>query len=355
MNRKRIIAIGKLVLLFGTPLAVIFGLFSCGVYCGAQNREGITRFERDFLGLDVAVPGEPAAPAPADAKAPDDGKAPADAKAPDGKVPDTKAPDDGKALADAKAPDSKIPDTKAPVDSKQPTPVVPTPEPAPVVPPTATGGVPAPLPPPATKVDPLAEPLATRLRSSRVVRVKVLVDPSLVEAHPDWIDYVQRTVSRASQVYQEQLGISLELASVGRWSVASEGMGTAALLAELGDSSREGADVLLGLTSRPFDGDPAGADAPAPTAAFNGTRAVVYATPGHREEHLRTLLHEVSLLLGATDVAEPTDAAWVGGSWMSYAVVPETQAAWIDPANRQRILERKDLPFSPDAEPAEQP
>jgi hypothetical protein len=34
---------------------------------------------------------------------------------------------------------------------------------------------------------------------------------------------------------------------------------------------------------------------------------------------------------------------------MSFATVPETQAAWIDPVNRQRILERKVLPFSPDA------
>jgi hypothetical protein len=331
MNRKRIFAIGKLVLLFGTPVAVIFGLFSCGVYCGAENQASIMRFERDYLGLGVEVPGEPA---PLDAKAPPDAKAP----------------------GDAKAPDAKAPDAKAPADSKQPPPepvpalVVP---PTPVVPPSNAGGVPAPLPPPATRVDPLEEPLATRLRSSRVVRVKVLVDPSLVEAHPDWIDYVQRTVSRASQIYQEQLGISLELSGVGRWSVATEGMGTASLLVDLQDHSREGADVLLGLTSRPFDGDPAGADAPA--TAFNGTHAVVYATPGHREGHLRTLLHEVSLLFGATDVAEPTDAAWVAGSWMSYAVVPEAQAAWLDPANRQRILERKDLPFTPDAAPAEQP
>jgi hypothetical protein len=224
MNRKRIIAIGKLVLLFGTPLALILGLFSCGVYCGVQNRTGITRFERDFLGLDVQVPGEPA-PA-VDAKAPD-------AKAPDAKAPDAKAPDDAKV---------------APPPQPVPTPVEP---PAPVVvPPPTTGGVPAPLPPPTTRVDPLEEPLATRLRASVVVRVKVLVDPSFVDEHPDWIDAVQRTVSRASRIYEEQLGISLELSGVGRWAVAPEGMGTAALLADLRVHPREGADVLLGLTSR---------------------------------------------------------------------------------------------------------
>jgi hypothetical protein len=340
MNRKRIIAIGKLVLLFGTPLAVILGLFSCGVYFGVQHRADITRFERDWLGLDVEVPGEPAT-----------GAAKGDAKG------DAKAPDDAKPRppSDAKAPDDAKPeppsDAKAPDDAK-PEPPPPDPEPTPVVvPPSNTGGVPAPLPPPATRVDPLDEPLAARLRASTVVRVKVLVDASVVAEHPEWIDYAQRTVSRASQIYQEQLGISLELSAVGRWSVAPQGMDTAALLADLHAQPREGADLLLGLTSRPYDGTSSGADLPG--AAFNGTHAVVHATPGHREGHLRTLLHEVSLLLGATGVADPADPAHVGGSWMSYAAVPETQAAWIDPANRQRILERKDLPFAPEA--AEQP
>ena len=352
MNRKRIIAIGKLVLLFGTPLAVVLGLFTCGVYYGVQHRTGITRFERDFLGLDVEVPGEPA-PAP-EVEATDDakGKAPDDAKTPDAKTSDAKAPDD------AKTPDAKTPD-----DAKTPPPPepVPTPvEPAPVVvPPPTTGGVPAPLPPPTTRVDPLEEPLATRLRDSAVVRVKVLVDPSFVDEHPDWIDAVQRTVSRASRIYQEQLGISLELAGVGRWAVAPEGMGTAELLADLRQHPREGADVLLGLTSRPFDGMLVGSDTPEPGAPFNGTHAVVYATVGHRDGHLRTLLHEVSHLLGAADVVDPADPAHIAGSWMSFASVPETQAAWLDPTNRQRILERKDLPFSPDApaqaEAAEQP
>ena len=55
MDLKRAKAIGKLALLFGTPLAVIFGLFSCGVYCGHQQRHSITSFEHDVLGLDVEV------------------------------------------------------------------------------------------------------------------------------------------------------------------------------------------------------------------------------------------------------------------------------------------------------------
>jgi hypothetical protein len=339
MNGKRILAIGKLVLLFGTPLAVIFGLFSCGVYCGVQNRASITRFERDYLGLDVEVPGEPSTPPKDAAAAPPDATAPADAKAPS----ETRASTDASTPTDAKAPS----DAKAPAEP-EPTPPV-------VVPPSTVGGVPAPLAPPTARVDPLVEPLATRLRASRVVRVKVLVDAAAVEAHPAWIDYVQRTVSRASQIYEEQFGISLELVGVGRWAVAREGMGTAALLDELREHPREGADLLLGLTSRPFDGAPIQAEAPAPDEPWNGTHAVVYATAGHREAHLRTLLHEVAHLFGAVDVTDSTDPAHVAGSWMSYAIVPETQAPWIDAANRQRVLERKDLPFAPDGAAAPMP
>jgi hypothetical protein len=162
---------------------------------------------------------------------------------------------------------------------------------------------------------------------------------------------VQRTVSRASHVYEQQFGISLELAGVGRWSVAPEGMGTAELLAELRGHPREGADIVLGFTSRPFDPAANGAETPLPGDAFNGAHGVVYATPGHREAHLRTLLHEVAHLYGAVDVVDPAAPAHRAGSWMSYATVPETQAPWIDPANRQRILDRKDLPFAPDAPP----
>ncbi|MCA9705717.1 MAG: hypothetical protein KDK70_07710 [Myxococcales bacterium] len=84
MNRKRIFAIGKLVVLFGTPLALIFSLFSCGVYCGVNNRAGIARFERDWLGLDVEVPDAAAEGKAAEGKA-------AEGKAAEGKAAEGKA------------------------------------------------------------------------------------------------------------------------------------------------------------------------------------------------------------------------------------------------------------------------
>ncbi|MBV1857790.1 MAG: hypothetical protein KUG77_05205 [Nannocystaceae bacterium] len=55
MNWKRIKAVGKLLLLFGTPFLVVLGLFGSGVYVGNFYRHGVTSFEKEWLGLDVDV------------------------------------------------------------------------------------------------------------------------------------------------------------------------------------------------------------------------------------------------------------------------------------------------------------
>ncbi len=347
MNQKRIIAIGKLVLLFGTPLALLLGLFSSGVYCGVKNRASITQFERNWLGLDGEadagsepdpsghepgeVEGEDAKAAPTE----QDGTKPAgETKAAETKAAETKA-------AETKVAETKAADTKA-GEGEEKAPSEPVPD--------SRGAIPAPLPTPKTRVDPLESDAQARLEVPVVVRITVLVDEPLVAEHPDWISYVQRTVSRASQIYSEQFGIRFELWGVSRWSVASEGMSAGELLAELKARPRDGADLLVGFTGRIFDGDAAGkATSPSLDDAFNGAHGVIYRTPGHRQAHLRTLLHEVALMFGAKDVDDPEHADWKGGSWMSYADVPETQAPWIDKPNRQRVLERKDRPFAPDA------
>jgi hypothetical protein len=181
------------------------------------------------------------------------------------------------------------------------------------------------------------------------VRVKVLVDDELIAAQPDWIDYVQRTVSAASQTYQKQFGITLELTSVGRWPVVGAGMDADQLLADVRARAREGNDIVLGFTNRPWDDRVAGkADTPTPDSAFNGAYGVVYATPAHHLAHLRTMLHEVGHIFGATDITDPGDPGFRAGSWMSYAPARETDAPWIDADNRRRILERKDMPFIPE-------
>lgn len=319
MNPARLKAIGKLVFFLGAPLGFLLALFGSGVYCGVTHRHAITSFERDTLGLDVEVP-----PAPAPG---------------------------GASLNDL------VGSLPRPTMPELPRPASPSPSPQPgtsATPPAAPAADPPPAaqPPagPPTKVDAVTGTLADRLAMPVRVKVKVLVDDELVRAHPDWIDYVQRSVDRASAIYQEQFGITLELASVGRWPIATAGLGAAQLLADLQTRPRESADVLFGLTARPLDDRIAGeAETPASDSPFNGTRGVVYAVPGLHDAHLPTLLHELGHLFGALDVTDPVDPAYQAGSWMSYAPIDATRGPWIDADNRARVLVRKDKPFAPDA------
>ena len=64
MTASRLKSLTKLALLLGLPVALLLGLFGGGVYCGHSNRAAILGFERDWLGMNVEVPGEPGKPAP---------------------------------------------------------------------------------------------------------------------------------------------------------------------------------------------------------------------------------------------------------------------------------------------------
>jgi hypothetical protein len=216
---------------------------------------------------------------------------------------------------------------------------------APPAPAAQPGGTPQPLP----AATPLQGELAQRLELPVTAHLKVLVDPELIAEDEAWIDYIQRTISRASHIYEEQFGITLELVAIGRWQVATAGMDALTLLADLKTRPREGADVLVGITNRPLDGGVSGrSESPIGDSPFNGAHAVVYATPSHPEPHLRTLLHELGHIFGAQDITDPRHPDWQAGSWMSYAPVHPGQAPWIDAGNRERILKRKDKPFAPE-------
>lgn len=342
MNRARLLAIGKLGLLLGVPVGLILTLFGAGVYCGVSHRAAITGFEHDVLGLDVEVvrddpPASPAAPTP-----------PASPTA----TPTTTT------TPSTTTPATTTPSTTSP--STTPTPPATTPSTPPVTPtvtpPATTPSTPPVVDTPTTQVDPLPSNLGDRMNVAARVRVKVLVDDALTKERADWIDYVQRTVSRASQIYEQQFNITIELYGVGRWPVATEGHSADQLLEDLRARSRDGADILIGMTARPVDGSISGeAETPTPESAFNGAHGIVYSVPGMTEPHLRTLLHEVAHMFGALDVTDSSDAAWQGGSWMSYAPVRDGQTPWIDPQNRKRVLERKDKPFAPEPAPAAQP
>lgn len=314
MNRARLLAVGKLLLLIGIPIGLIGTLFGAGVHCGVTNRAAITGFERDVLGFDVEVPSE--------AKPAETTTTPTEAKPTETKPPE---------------PTTKPPEPKPP-EPKPPEPTTPTEVEADPPRPVAV-----------TQADPLSGDLAAKLALPVKMRIKVLVDDEMIAAHPDWIDYVQRTVGAASQIYEQQFGIELELVGVGRWSVVTAGMSADQLLTELRTHPRDGADAMVGMTARPLDGTIAGeAETPLPESAFNGAYGIVYAVPNTREPHLRTLLHEVGHMFGALDVTDPQTGAWEQGSWMSYAPVQDGQTPWIDAENRARVLGRKDKPFAPE-------
>jgi hypothetical protein len=343
MNAKRIRAIAKLVLLFGTPVAVVLGLFSCGVYYGAKHRHAITSFEKEWFGLDVTVappwPGaEEAEVKPEVPTKPGSESTPA--RSPSGAEPAKPGTD---------APEPRVVPVSDPPPPREPSPDEPAAREPPREPPPTDPIVGEDEPEPRT--DPLAGDLAQRLATPVTVRVKVLVDRELMEQQPAWIDHVQRTVSQASTIYDKQFGVQLRLAGVVEWAVATEGMSAEELLEDVRSRPREGADILLGFTNRPLDDHKAGiADTPEPDNPFNGAYGVVYANRGHRNPHLRTLLHEIAHLFGASDITDPEDSDWAAGSWMSYAPVPSNQAPWIDADNRARVLHRKDRPFRPEPE-----
>jgi len=365
MNRKRVIALAKLGILFGGPIALILGLFSCGVYCGHTSRVGILEFERDWLGMDVEVPsGGDDDDEAADKKGDEDDKAKDKAKDKEKEKKGDEDEDDGDSDQDGNANNKKSPKTKdagedgdedeAKAPATKPVPAAPPPQAPPgvVVPPAEVED-----PGPAVEVDPdLDSDLAALFDMPLTVRVKVLVDQELISARADWIDYVQRTVSQASMIYQEQFGITLELSAVGRWPVATAGMDSGQLLEDLRTRPQESADVVIGFTGRPLDEHVSGkAETPQQDSAFNGRVALVYGNARSQRPHLRTLLHEVSHLFGSKDITDRSDPNWLRKSWMSYAPVTDSERAWIDARNRKRILQSKGRPFPPQpATPAEE-
>ncbi len=316
MTSSRLKSLSKLALLLGVPVALLLGLFGGGVYCGHEHRAGILAFERDWLGMDVVVPGEPVKPA-----------APVEPVASTPATPPVVTP--------TPQPTPQPVPTTQPTQPPQPTPQ-PTPAPAALI--AVTDPVPLPL------AEPLALPadLQARLAEPVRVRVKVLVDAELVDRRPDWIAYAQRHVAWASQVLERQVGVHLDLRGVVVWSVPAGD--TAALVADLQNRERDGADLLLGLSSRSF----AGATMPEATAQANLGFVVAEANPTSRAPHLRGMLHAIGEAFGAAPVVGP-------GTFMGDVIAGDQAAIGLDDASRQQILARKGLPFQalPDAAPGQ--
>lgn len=362
-SRSRFRILVQLVLLVGLPLAVLVGLFGFGVYLGLEYREPVLTFERDVLRLDVAAVTDSVAPTSTTTPMtrPAAGSSALPSNAGDERAGAEVAGTPGAGSSprgsnEATTPAMPVPDGGAtPLAPAGSTPAAASPpivaEPGVATPPSPGGrpvdpavtlgeGVTPPAVPPAA-TDSVSMGLPVR------VTVKVLVDRELIATEADWIAYVQRLVSRASAVYEHNFGIELALYGVSTWDVATRGVRAEALLEDVRARPREGAQLLIGLTSRPYDADIAGqGDLPGADSPINGAYAVVYAARHHDVPHLMTMLHEIGHIFGALDIPEG-HAETARASFMNARLVGETTSPWIDPDNRRRIIARKALPFAP--------
>ena len=300
MSATRLKSLGKLVVLIGLPVAFVVGLFGAGVYVGHGHRTTILSFERDWLGLDVTVPGEPSKP-------------PADTTKPEPPKPEPPKPEPAK-------PEPAKPEPTTSPEPAKPEPAKPEPAKPVETPPPPAAGLPVAVAEPA----PLPPELQARLGEPLKLRVKVVVDEEVFDRRSDWIDYAERHVRWASQVLQREFGVELELRGVVAWPTSwSSGQVAFADLERVGS---DGADLVLGLGGRsirtPVQAGPT-------TAKHHATAAIAFSSdPTSPAPHLRSLLRAVTQAMGSDPVAVDADPIAFSAE------------------ERRILLERKHLPFT---------
>jgi hypothetical protein len=306
MAASRIKNLTKLVLLLGTPVVVLAGLFSCGVYCGHEHRTTVLKFERDWLGMDVTVPGEPVPP----------------------KVepPKTEPP---KTEPKVEPPKVEPPKVEPKVEPPKVEPVPPTTEPV------VLARVEDPVPFPVTEPAPLSGDNFARFSEPVRVTVKVLVDPALATRRPDWLAYVQRHVAWSSQVLEKWVGLHLDLHGIVKME------DTPRVLTDLQGYAREGADLLLVFVNDEYS--PVQANV---LRDGNLDVMLVHATRGPRAGHLRGLLLALGRVFGA-EVLDPDSEEARAGSWMAGRLAAdEASPIKLDAVNRVTMLAHKTMPFA---------
>ncbi|MCA9635119.1 MAG: hypothetical protein KC420_03685 [Myxococcales bacterium] len=329
MPRSRITALAKLLFLIGLPICLLLALFGAGVHVGLGNRASILAFEKDWLGMDVEVP------AATPWLAPMVGLVKKGASAlPVGKAPETTPPGPEKTPEETPDAPEKTPETPPVAPEKTPeTPPVAPETPPETPPPSLLEAPPRPaMPLTAALPERLAPDLEAIQRRPATVPVKVLVDAAWASQAADPFAYVQQTLAWASQVYESQIGLRLELRSIALWDDAPPG--SAGKLAALCARPDDGAAILLGLV-----GDPIAGDVP-----LHGSRCALVPRSARSRQapHLRPLLFAVGRLLGAAMIDDPGSDAYRRGSWMADVLADDAQPLWIDPTSREAMLRGKD-------------
>lgn len=322
MTQSRTKALLKLSLLLGIPLLIMFLLFCSGVYLGVRYQVPILRFERDWLKLDVVVPDVPI-PTTDDVK---DVKS--DPPTPISTVNEETSPPVVIAASKEEKPEEPIEKEEKQTPAVEHT-TAPKHE------------LRAAKPVPLTLT--LPEPLPSELNAVRVrplnLKVQALVDPTIVATNPDWITEIQQTLTWASQIFESQFGISLEIYGIMQWSGINDEMTREDLLAKIQPKIAEEADLVLAFHAREreYQQQADGVNGTAKAASS----AVVFAQSDSQAPYLRSLLYELSALLGASPITQNDSEEFQAGSWMTVAQFSDRQPLWMDASNRRHILEHK--------------
>ena len=312
--------VGRLTALVGVPLFILFTIFASGVFFGASRSYRVRVVEAELLGMEhpdaefAAVEGEPPATLPSESPQPE----PAN--------PEPAKPEPAK-------PEPAKPEPAKPEPAK-PEPAQPEPaKPEPVKP--AMSGLPVAI------ADPVGPELRTPFEQRLVVRVKLMVDPSLVVLREDWLTYAASLIDATRASFAVLFGIEVQLQGIVIWDSANASGGAEALLADLAGREREGADVILGLVaaSQPEDFTPKSW-----SGDEHGDHALVYADPRQTDRYHRNLLRTLAELLGAVPTTDT--AARQQGSFMSDAEAAPGAAPVIDPDNRRVVITNKGRSFA---------
>jgi hypothetical protein len=321
---RRLQVLGRLTALVAVPTVILFTIFAGGVFFGATRSYRIQLFEAKYLGLEhpdalALAEGEP--------------ELEANAETTEAEQP-TATPGEQAQPGEQAKPDQQAQPGEQAKPQEQPTPAE-EPKPEQPKPVDALSALPVAI------ADPVGPELRTPFEQRLVVRVKLMVDPSLVVAREDWLTYGATLIDSTRASFKLLFGVDVQLQGIVIWDSATVAGGPEALLADLAGREHEGADVILGLVGQP---EPEAFEPASWTGSEHGGHALVYADLRQSDRYHRNLLRTLAGLLGATPTTDT--AAKQLGSFMSDAEPAPGSPPVIDPDNRRVVITNKSRPFA---------